>query len=179
MIPTIPEPVTSNRAGNLNFQKRRIEEILANPDGRQEINGEGIVVEFLTKRTAGGVDVVATAKYPGNYLVAFALHAFDDFPKGKLADMTPLEVVRQIAERFGLEQRIGDAKGRFFVTQMLDRPKKQHVKLIDVINPADASFISQQFVRTTDLGIDICLAFCLNTDAYRLWVDTKTAARGK
>jgi hypothetical protein len=81
----------------------------------------------------------------------------------------PLEIVRQFAERFGLEIQIGSKKARLFQRETIRLGPGQQSQPISV--PGDRRGSLCFFGNRTEISCSVALAFCVDVAAYAEWLE--------
>ena len=116
---------------------------------------------------------------PSRHLVLWALKAYPALCDG-LESLTPLQIVRQVAERFGDTVKVGEKVGKFILHETLVVDDPMNARLVEMLGPMDHSVMMSMFVRP-ETGerpcIKVALGFCLNMAAYVRWCQGQSESK--
>jgi hypothetical protein len=171
----VPEFVHFGPPIGLGFPAIRAYEVCANPSSQHRINWKIFRVILYAKHQKGFTDVVGIDESNDFKKLIFAMRAFPDLCKESLDDLTPLEIVERLVDRFGLTVYVGNNHGKFFREEEIHVPKLlvPGVNLAHVIslgNPNIQQGFQSFLLAAQPPFVLIALAFCLDVTEYLSWI---------
>lgn len=166
----VPPNITGPCPPNFGFWEARIRQVYEHPDRTHDIQSDDLHIRLYYKGADSVGDLLAVRLSPTPKTVVFAFRLFASLFREPLAEVALLDIVRQMAERFGLEMLIGEQLGRFFVSQSIPLPKYSGAELVQGNNPRNHSFMPATFIKVNPPNISVALAFCLDTTEYGKWL---------
>jgi hypothetical protein len=120
-------------------------------------------------------DIVGIGISADPWETVFGFRVFSDLCDKPLGELTPLQIVELMAERFGLPITVGDKTGKFFSKQEVEITKVGHPgsntdQLIYVHNPSNRFYALTRAVEIKEDVVRIALLFAIDTLQYREWV---------
>jgi hypothetical protein len=106
----------------LDFPISRVLEVCAHSDDRHQVTWSPIELFILVKNGDDYVDVVGLQPQGNTNIVSFAFRIFSDMLSIPLRDLSPLALVRAIAEKYGVNVQVNGESGRFFLERSIDIP---------------------------------------------------------
>lgn len=120
--------------------------------------------------------LIATREYrDGNIFVDFAFKIYPDFID-RVEDLEPTEILKELANKFGLIIRVGKQCSKFIFKEVLPLEAGSDLtKIVSIENPQDHSFIQSFFVRIDESKSKIfcALAFCIDSSRYITWLHAR------
>jgi hypothetical protein len=162
--------------GGCNFPRTRILAACETPDRTQRISWNGLIVDIHAKACGGRLDVVGVAVTKEPWRVMFALEAYPDLCDRPLGELTPVQIVERLADRFGLMVTIGNRSGRFFLEEEIPLPgdsRKQWYRpqLFELENVENHPFVLPAAATREDLVARVALGFCIDLARYGDWIN--------
>jgi hypothetical protein len=152
---------------------------VAAPDRTEDVAGEDNLTSLYAKNRPWGMELVAIEVQPAKRFVAFAFQVFNDLSDKPLDSLPLIEIVRMMAEKFGLNFAIGMSDTRrFFLNEKFAIPHGVSAPHFIKVNNArnDPYQYSCSLKVGTDGMIHVGTAFCLNTAKYGQWVKSHQLA---
>jgi len=152
-----------------------VDRLIRHPDREQAVNFEsGLILKFFAGRvpfTRPKQYLLTYGRVNGNELeITRAFKVYSDFHPD-VESLTPIQLLIEIAERFGLEVTVGRLKGKLLFNQKV--PISEAVsgtQLVSIQNPKDHSFLQEMAVMITQEGdqriANCSLVYCIDTDTY-------------
>ena len=173
-IPDYISKATSD--GGFGFPGIRVYETCGFPTERHQINWEGILETIFIRRFTSHADVVGVGENENSRFATFAFTAFDDLIDDGIGRVSPLEIVKQFAEKFGLNMFVGSKEARFFLQEELPIPTivlpgQAEGQFINIENPNNRNHVQAFWLRLEPPKLKIALAFAIDTMAYQQWID--------
>ena len=163
----VPEYITNG----MRFPEARVRQVLSKPDARGEIAHDEVLMKLLAKHEMTWTDIVIIQERPQKQ-VNFAFRVTHDLLDNPAQKLTPLEILKEFVNRFGLTLRIGTFEGVLLLHEQVPiDPISQSAQLVDIDNPDNASYVTSFMLRKKDDIIDVVMAFAINTAAYREHID--------
>jgi hypothetical protein len=160
----------------LSFPASRALEVCAHPDSCHQVSWSEIEIFILTKKGEDYLDVVSLQKLEVFNLIGFAFRIYSDMIDVPLGDLTPLEAVNAIADRYGYHVQIGQERGKFFLESSIPLPRGvasgPPSELVKVEDPGENGMLLFTLVYLPP-AVRIALGFALNTMKF------KEAIRGR
>ncbi|HVA50013.1 MAG TPA: hypothetical protein VNH11_26845 [Pirellulales bacterium] len=160
--------------GGLGFPAFRVFEVCKKPSEIERVQRGEVLASILASHDTDFSEVVGVGSFDSKNLTCFAFRVFDDLCQTPLRQMTPLKIVQNLAERFGLEISIGGSCGKFILEKQFDiprilRPRTPEGQVISVEDPAEHFVLCTTF-KLVPPKVEIALAFCIDTDKYGEWL---------
>jgi len=120
--------------------------------------------------------LIATREYQdGNIFVDFAFKIYPDFID-HVEDLEPTEILKELANKFGLIIRVGKQYSKFIFKEALPlQVGSDLTKIVSIENPQDHSCIQSLFVKVdkSKSRIFCALAFCIDSSRYITWLHAR------
>jgi len=120
--------------------------------------------------------LIATREYrDSNIFVDFAFKIYPDFID-HVEDLEPTEILKELANKFGLIIRVGKQCSKFIFKEVLPLEVGSDLtKIVSIENPQDHSFIQSFFVKIdkSKSKIFCALAFCIDSSRYATWLHAR------
>ncbi|MBS3782226.1 MAG: hypothetical protein KGY66_06140 [Candidatus Thermoplasmatota archaeon] len=102
--------------------------------------------------------------------VSYALKIFPEIFKD-FDELEPIDILRKLAQRFGLPIKIGEKKGKFIYKSKININDDDETPIVEDKNRRGHSFIQPKWVKMfKNRRIMICsLAFCIDLTRYKAW----------
>lgn len=160
--------------GGFGMSSFRVLEACRKPTQIERVQKGDVLASLLVANNPGFSDVVGLGTFGSRNMAGFAFRVFDDLCETPLADMSPLDIVKAFADRFGLEMSVGRSCGKFILEANFDiprilRPRTPEGHVISIEDHAD-HFIVGSIFKLVPPKVDIALAFCIDTDKYGEWL---------
>lgn len=172
----VPKLISCSCPKGYGFTIARLREIYRKPDQQHKILYKGLEVRLLQKSEAAYTDIVGlqVPGRPRNNRVVFAIRSFPDLCVRPLATLPPLELLREFAEKFGLDIVVGGKKSRFILCDEVPAPAPIATKLFRCEAPAkQRHYHMNLFFKPAPPMVNIALAFCLDSDRYLAWIHSQ------
>lgn len=142
------------------------------PDREQRLQSQGLTIVMYSKRTERFM-VVVTHLAGQEQVVDLAFSVKDE-----LIEITkttnPLPLLRALAQKTGLEIKIGDRQGRFIYNELIPIADVDLKKAMRVENPDNHSIASLVWIRVRQniMGplAQCAMAFCIDLQKYEDWL---------
>jgi hypothetical protein len=111
----------------------------------------------------------------GNTYVDFALKIYPDFID-RIEELNPIEILRELANEFGLMIKIGKQSSKFIYKELLPlKVGSNQTRIVSIENPQNHSFIQSIFVKIdkSKSKIICALAFCIDSSRYATWLHAR------
>jgi hypothetical protein len=129
------------------------------------------------KNYDGFVEIAGTyERQPDKHEVVFcALRVYPDLTEASIYDMMPLDILKLIADRFGLTMISGSNQGKFFIAEEFPIPKiiisgTQNGYVLIAGVPEGHAHRDAIFWSKADSVVRIPLAFAIDTTEYLRWL---------
>lgn len=157
----------------LKINRNEVMQAYVNPDKQQKLVSQGLLLRLYTKRLEKyHLLLQCHEQDSGNFFVDLAFKVKDDIVGD---DGEPLQILEELISRFGLTVRVGNQQKKFIYNEMV--PVSQSARpqtIIQVINPANHSFIQSAWFRLVDQPgqrfAQCALVFCLDSTTYSTYV---------
>ncbi len=165
-------------AGPLHISEANARETVERPDRTAAIRIEGLELRLFVRkidvaRAPFYLLVLARVDGEATTLLA-ALKVYPDLRDGA-EDLGPLDLLRALAERFGLDVSVAGLPAKFFLIQRVLIGLWQEADLVRVINPGGRPFLGQFFFRVEERPerVAVCaVAFALDAARYVAWAES-------
>jgi len=162
----------------LGFTLGQIRYTCENHSDTQLIRWDELQVLIFAKAFGSHTDVVGIGISEDPWTAVFGFRVFPDLCEKPLAEFTPLQIVRLMAERFGLTITIGDKSGKFFSEQEVEISAVALSgfapgPLVRVNNPDDRFYVLTHAIESKDHRVRIALAFSIDTMQYWQWANDR------
>ena len=162
----------------LGFSATQIRNACESPTDTQLVRWDDLQVLIFARAFASHTDLVGIATSTDPWTTVFGFRVFPDLCETPLDELTPLQIVNLMADRFGLMMTIGDKSGRFFSEQEVDistiaRSGHASGKLVDVENPNERFYAATEAVEYRGNSVRIALAFTIDTMQYWQWASNR------
>jgi hypothetical protein len=171
----VPHFVHHEPPQGFGFPAIRAYEVCANPSSKHLITWEIFRIALYARRQKGFTDVVGIEESQGVKKLMFGLRAFPDLCKEPLEELSPVDIVQRIVDRFGLTVSVGGSHEKFFREQEIHVPTLMfpgvtpgHV--ISFANPRSHDSIPSFLVAVQPPVIRIAMAFALDLTEYWSWI---------
>jgi hypothetical protein len=155
--------------GRLGITKESVTEAILQPDKEQRVQSQGLTITMYSKKAAGLL--VITHLAGDQQVVDLAFRIRENLPE-KTA--VPLQIVKALAQKTGLEIRIGERQARFIYNEIVPSSDADLKKAIRVDNPENHATASLIWARSrqNNMGpmVQCAMAFCIDLDAYEKWL---------
>lgn len=166
--------ICSDRLG---IRTRHAEDALEQPAATSRIKAEGIEIRICTQAIPADppytLVVLASEKKPGEIEIDFAFKAYPDL-EPDLARVTPLQLTRKLAERFGVELQIGDKKSKIFVEDKITVQEVDPRRYVRILNEQNHRLAPLTYLRTESHGAhrraSAVLCFAIDVTEYENWL---------
>lgn len=142
---------------------------LEDGDGRREIL---LFTKQSKKKKTDLLDLVVVHQHD-HELYAADSYRVDSRLGDDLFDLPPLEVLKRIIEKFGLEVTVGKKKGKFFLRETMAVASGRTSNLVGVKAPPRVPYhMYAAFRSRIDQGkmkVDVAMAYCIDDKKYRGW----------
>lgn len=111
----------------------------------------------------------------GDTYVDFALKIYPEFID-LIEELKPIEILRELANAFGLMIRVGKQYGKFIFKELQPlEVGSDQTSIVSIENPKNHSFIQSIYVKTDKIRSKIicALAFCIDTSQYATWLHAR------
>jgi hypothetical protein len=163
------------------FPLERIRATVLEPDDTSVVRRHGrTIIEICAKHHRERTEIAGIGVGGDTWEAMFGLQAYPDLDEGPLEELTPLQIVERIAERFGLPMTIAGKSDKFFLEREFlvsktPRPVVPYDWLITPHNPADRPYMLVKAAKADCIegkGVValVLLAFCIDSLNYRRWV---------
>lgn len=158
--------------GRLGVTKEAVMQAVSQPDREQRLQSQGLTIVMYSKR-ADRFMIVVTHLSGQDQVVDLA------FPiKNDLIETTkttnPLPLLRALAQKTGLEIKIGDRQGRFIYNELIPIADRDLKKVMRVENPDSHPLVSLVWIRVREnvMGplAQCAMAFCIDLQQYEGWL---------
>jgi hypothetical protein len=180
-LETISVPVYIHREipNGYGFPTFRVFEVCASPTETVPITWsrwEDLKATIYVKSSTSYTDVVCLhddGKEKEN-MVIFAFRVFPDLCDAPLAEMSPVDIVKRFADRFGVTISVGGQSAKFFWEQEIPRPTillpgEAENTIFRLDSPKKTSLANGFLFRIDPSLVHIAMAFCIDTSAYLEW----------
>jgi len=156
---------------------------VGSPDQTEVLKLDEKTDSYFFMKRCGNKHVLVFCMVHDEVLVAdFALKLYEDLTPD-FSDKTPLDLVRIVANRFGIPVRIGRRKGLFILQETIPLAEGG-VQILNVEPPPMRnmpSFVVQSLVMVEGSGrmrsARCALAYCIDVDTYVKWLDSHSTGR--
>lgn len=172
-----PEYLADKGKNVVNITEGDIIYSVNHPLQRQKLEIDGLtLLLFLSKKENAEKFLLTVGEYSNNeYVVRQCLRLRPELVE-KAGTFEPLILLRQLAENFGLEQKIGQKKAKFFYREFVkinERIKGNSIFSIRVPEET-SSFVSGAYYKRSEYGvIELALAFSLDLESYKNWLEER------
>ena len=170
---------TSKKYG---IKASQVDRLVGNPEKKQDVELEGdLQLQFFV----GPIPMSRPKQYLLTYghvngytlRISRAYRLYFDY-KEKVAELTPVQLLNEFANRFGLEVTVGRLKGKFLFDQKI--PIDHGVsptQLVSVHNPNNHAFTQEMWMRINEKEeervVDCALVFCIDNTRYIKYLHRK------
>lgn len=156
----------------------RILQACRTPTDTHQINWLDLDVRIYSRASGDHVDVVGVGESSDPWRTMFAFQVFSDLCKDSLDELTPLQIVEQMADRFGLTMSVGGKTGKFFLREELPIPTNigtqiSRVGLFHIDNSEDHPCFLVSAVNAGASTIRVAMAFCIDITKYGEWITSR------
>ena len=172
--PEISEPMPIG----LGFPRARILSIYDDRTDTEFVRWEDLEVVIVARAYNSFTEMAGIGISTDHCTAVFGFRVFPDLCEKPLSDFSPLQIVKLMAERFGLMMTIGDETGKFFSKQEVDISTAARAgfvpgQLIRVENPENRPYTLSHAVKYEGNLVQIALAFSLDTASYWQWISDR------
>jgi hypothetical protein len=172
--------VTQPLPGGFGFKKWDVQGICDRPGQFHEILKDGEhVIGLFARDLFDWREIVGARDSYGVRNVSFGFRVFSDLTDARLVDLSPMDTLEALADRFGYGIRVLDNPSEKFIRS---KTLPIHVGgdmtgILAVDQPeGDTSPFVNMFLPTTG-NAEILVAFCLDMAKYKAWLDGHEAIR--
>jgi len=166
--------ICSDRLG---IRPRHAEDALAQPAATSKIKAEGIEIKICTQAIPSDppytLVVLASEKKPGDVEIDFAFKVYPELEPDP-ARATPLQLVRKLVERFGVDLQIGDKRAKLFVEDKITVEEVDPRRYVRIVNEQNHRLAPLTYLRTESHGAhrraSCVLCFAIDITAYEPWL---------
>ncbi|MGZ4882165.1 MAG: hypothetical protein ACXV7G_14115, partial [Halobacteriota archaeon] len=155
--------------------KSHILKAVEDPNQKQAIDVNGLRLEFYTNEEEAGYTILVCAHKENEKLLLDS--TFKVFPTliTETHALEPLELLRQLALKFGLVMHFGPEATRFLVHRVRPMPAgSNQTPLIGVSNPGNHFPLQRFFLKIDQANgmnlINCSLAYCIDLNTYIAWL---------
>jgi len=170
--------IWSDPPAGFGFPQSRVFSVLCAPTDRHLIHIGGFNAVIFSKASEKFVDLVCIQEVDGGKfnVASFAFRVFSDLCETPLPDLSPLEIVQKVIDRFGLPVAIGFNRKKFFLEEDLAKsgllvPGQDPSAVLHIDSHDKRGFILGCALKVESEVIRVALAFGLDAGEYKKWVD--------
>jgi len=157
----------------------QVQQVITSPDEQQVANFEDLSLRFFIKRILEPQGqhyllLICTHLEGSNLIVDLAFRILPELVE-EVKTLNPIILLQQLALKFGLTIRIGQQLNKFIFRESIPiKSSVEPAKLVEILNPANHSFIQSMFIKIEqqeDIKVAHCaLVFCIDEDRYLSWL---------
>jgi hypothetical protein len=167
----IPSYVTDARPKGCGFSRFQVEKVIKDKSHQvHDLVWGNLLIRIYGRYSDAYVDIVATSRLGGHWSVSFAYRVFSDLGRLPIDELSPLEIVEQMASRFGRDVTLGGCASKFHLQQTI----QSTLGIMEFVGLPDIKDEGQDFtvsaIRSTGTGaFEVALVFCFDTVKYANW----------
>ena len=171
----ISESAWADPPNGFGFPAKRVFDVIEHKTNLSKLKWIDLNAAIYAKLSPSGfVDVVCMEEVNQKNLVSLAIRVFPDLCDKNLGELTPLEIVEEFTERFGLPMYVGSLRGKFILEKEVPIPRlivpgTPPNQFINIENPENVSCVCGFMLNVIPPKLRIAMACCINTDAYTDW----------
>jgi hypothetical protein len=167
-----------NQKTQLGVTGRRIHEAIEQPDSREFIEIDNVKVAIWQKAFRRGTPafqvLVVTRDEQERRIVDFAFRVFPDLVAAGFEELTPLGVLRAVAERFGRETCVAGVTSKFHAGRKVELNPGEDANVVGL--PRSGDFTTCVIMKPEGRTLKCALVFCLDQTAYGSWLSSHNSA---
>jgi hypothetical protein len=158
--------------GRLGVTKEAVMQVILQPEREQRLQSQGLTIVMYSKRTDRFM-VIVTHLAGQEQVVDLAFSIKDELIE-TTKTTNPLPLLRALAQKTGLEIKIGDRQGRFIYNELIPIADRDLKKAMRVENPDGHPLASLMWIRVREniMGplAQCAMALCIDLQKYEEWL---------